>query len=309
MENQNGETQGIPLFKKYSNLFEDLKKISRAAAKIDEGTVYETANPESQKIMYKMLDEDLLPGSRLGNIENFKEFYSAVKAGKRGLILSEHYSNMDLPEIIYLLDKYGQDWSKEFAHKIVAIAGMKLNEADPLVRAWAEGFTRVVIYPSRSLDNVESNKTESQEKKKEEEQRARKINLAAMRAMDACKRRGEVILVYPSGTRYRPGQPETKRGLREIDSYLRMFDIMILVSLNGNCLRIDPQNPDNMLADFVVPDVVIHTASPVLDCKQFRKDVLSSLPPDTPDPKQCTVDKVMQILQEQHDQVEKTLKM
>ncbi len=297
---------GIPLYKKYANYFDELKKLSHAAAKIDETSVYETANLSTQKIMFKMLEENLLPGSKLGNIENFKAFYDAVQSGKRGLILSEHFSNMDLPEIIYLLEKHGEPWSIDFAHKIVAIAGMKLNEADPFVRAWAEGFTRVVIYPSRSLSSVEGSDSISEEQKKEEEQRARKINLAAMRAMDECKKRGEVILVYPSGTRYRPGKPETKRGLREIDSYLRMFDVMLLVSLNGNCLRIDSENADNMLADLVTQDVIIHTASPVIDCKQFRKDVLASLPEDEPDPKQKTVDRVMEILEKQHDEVEKT---
>ena len=127
-----------------------------------------------------------------------------------------------------------------------------------------------------------------------------------MHAMDDCKRRGQIILVFPSGTRYRPGQPETKRGLREIDSYLRLFDIMILVSVNGNCLRINESNPDDMLADIPVKDKVILTASPVIDCKTFRKEVLDSLPPDTAEPKQKTVDKVMQILEEQHEAVEKT---
>ena len=178
---------------------------------------------------------------------------------------------------------------------------MKLNEADPIVRAWAEGFTRVVIYPSRSLDSVKG----SEEEKKAEEQKARKINLAAMRAMDSCKKNGEIILVFPSGTRYRPGKPETKRGLREIDSYLRMFDVMLLVSNNGNCLRINPEKPDNMLADVVEEDVIIHTASPVIDCKAFRKEVLDSLPADEADPKQKTIDRVMEILEEQHEKTEK----
>lgn len=123
--------------------------------------------------------------------------------------------------------------------------------------------------------------------------------------MDACKKRGEVILVYPAGTRYRPGKPETKRGLREIDSYLRLFDIMILISNNGNCLRINPENPENMLFDLVEKDLVLHTASPVINCKEFRKNVLDALPADEPDPKQKTIDRVMELLQEQHDKVEK----
>ena len=255
--------------------------------------------------MKKILDDNFLPESGLGNVENFKAFYDAItKEGKSGLILMEHYTNLDLPGILYLLEKHGEPWSIDLASRIVAVAGMKLNEASVSVRAFTEGFTRVVIYPTRSLSAVEE-KEISEEEKAAEALRARKINFAAMRAMDSCKKRGQAILVFPSGTRYRPGKPETKRGLREIDSYLRLFDCMILVSVNGNCLRINPENPDDMLADIVEQDVITLTASPVINCKEFRNEVLSALPEDEEDPKQKTVDKVMEILEDIHNQVEK----
>ena len=292
------------LKEKFGDLFAEMVAHSKAAAKIDETKVYEEANPEMRKYMFKLLDDTFSADSGLGNLENFKDFYEkVVKQGKSGLILMEHYTNLDLPAIIYLLQKVGEPWADDFASRIVAVAGMKLNEASAGVRAFTEGFTRVVIYPTRSLNAVEA-KGISQEELKAEEQKARKINFAAMRAMDACKKRGQMILVFPSGTRYRPGKPETKRGLREIDSYLRLFDYMLLVGINGNCLRINPDNPDDMLEDILEPGKVTLTAHSVLDCKKFREDVLSSLPADESDPKQKTVDQVMQILDEIHNQVE-----
>ena len=292
------------LKEKFGDLFAEMVAHSKAAAKIDETKVYEEANPEMRKYMFKLLDDTFSADSGLGNLENFKDFYEkVVKQGKSGLILMEHYTNLDLPAIIYLLQKVGEPWADDFASRIVAVAGMKLNEASAGVRAFTEGFTRVVIYPTRSLNAVEERGI-SQEELKAEEQKARKINFAAMRAMDACKKRGQMILVFPSGTRYRPGKPETKRGLREIDSYLRLFDYMLLVGINGNCLRINPDNPDDMLEDILEPGKVTLTAHPVLDCKKFREDVLSSLPADESDPKQKTVDQVMQILDEIHNQVE-----
>lgn len=292
------------LKEKFGDLFAEMVAHSKAAAKIDETKVYEEANPEMRKYMFKLLDDTFSADSGLGNLENFKDFYEkVVKQGKSGLILMEHYTNLDLPAIIYLLQKVGEPWADDFASRIVAVAGMKLNEASAGVRAFTEGFTRVVIYPTRSLNAVEA-KGISQEELKAEEQKARKINFAAMRAMDACKKRGQMILVFPSGTRYRPGKPETKRGLREIDSYLRLFDYMLLVGINGNCLRINPDNPDDMLEDILEPGKVTLTAHPVLDCKKFREDVLSSLPANESDPKQKTVDQVMQILDEIHNQVE-----
>ena len=295
---------GKQLKEAYGNVFAEMTKLSKAAAKIDETQVYEEANLETRKYMKKILDDNFLPESGLRNVENFKAFYDAItKEGKSGLILMEHYTNLDLPGILYLLEKHGEPWSIDLASRIVAVAGMKLNESNIAVRAFTEGFTRVVIYPTRSLSAVEE-KEISEEEKIAEAQRARKINFAAMRAMDTCKKRGQAILVFPSGTRYRPGKPETKRGLREIDSYLRLFDCMILVSVNGNCLRINPEEPDDMLADIVEQDVITLTASPVINCKDFRNDVLNALPETEEDPKQKTVDKVMEILEDIHNQVE-----
>ncbi len=296
---------GIPLKEKYGKYFAQLTSVSHAAAKINEENIYQEANQKARQFMDPLLSENLLPDSGLNHIENFKAFYDAVaKEGKHGLILMEHYTNLDLPAIVYFLDHGKEDWQQDFAKRVVAIAGMKLNEESPFVRAFAEGFTRVVIYPTRSLSKAEA-AAQTAEEKAEEEKKARKINMAAMHAMDDCKKRGQMILVFPSGTRYRPGKPETKKGLREIDSYLRLFDVMILVSINGNCLRINPANPDDMLMDLVEEDKLLLTASPVIDCKKFRKEILDELPADESDPKQKTVDRVMAVLQRQHDEVEK----
>ena len=178
---------------------------------------------------------------------------------------------------------------------------MKLNEASPVVRAFAESFSRVVIYPTRSLDKKSAD-AQSEEEAKAEELKARKINLASMRAMTDCKKRGEVILVFPSGTRYRPDFPETKRGLREIDSYLRLFDYVLLVSINGSLLEIQDEN---MLNDLVTPEVTVFAGHEPIECKPFRNEFMASLPETEEDPKQKMIDHVMELLEKQHNEVEK----
>lgn len=297
---------GISIRKKYGDILAQLAQVSVAADKINETNVYQKANPQTRKFIDVLVGDHLAEGSRLENKENWHAFFDAVKAGKSGLILMEHYSNADLPALCWLLEHDLGEEGKELSSRIVAIAGMKLNESDPGVKAFAESFSRVVIYPTRSLIKTEE-KAQTEEEKLNEEKKARTINLAAMRAMDKCKRDGEVILVFPSGTRYRPGHPETKRGLREIDSYLRMFDVMVLVTINGQILSIDPDNPDDMLADKLDRAVQIFAASPVLTCKQYRKDYLASLPADHPDPKQAMIDHVMEQFDVQHAQIAKLL--
>lgn len=288
----------------YADFFKALSLNSVAAAKIDSSNVYQFANPKNRKLMDKLVEDNLLPESHLENVENFLDFYNQVKSGKSGLILMEHYSNTDLPAFLYMLEHSGNSDLADLSKRTVAIAGMKLNEDNPIVRAFAESFTRVVIYPTRSLTKNEE-KAQSEEEAKEEMLKARKINLAAMRAMDDCKKRGEVILVFPSGTRYRSGHPETKRGLREIDSYLRLFDIAICVSINGSILEIQDGKED-MLSDLVGPDKLVFTSSSVIECKKFRSEYLATLPENEPDPKQKMIDKIMEILEVQHENVEKT---
>ena len=292
----------IPLREKYADYFRKLAELATAPSKIDSTNVYQPGNPNTRKIMDALVAENMLPDSHLEGVENFEKFYDLVQSGKSGLILMEHYSNTDLPALCYLLEHSGNPKLADLSKRIVAIAGMKLNEDSPVVRSFAESFTRVVIYPTRSLTKNEA-AAQSEEEAKAEEQKARKINMAAMRAMDDCKRRGEVILVFPSGTRYREGHPETKRGLREIDSYLRLFDIVILVSINGNILEI---RSEDMLDDAVGEDKLVYASSPVIECKPFRKEFMAALPADDPDPKQKMIDHVMELLEEQHNRVEET---
>ena len=289
----------------YGEYFKAMLANSVAAAKIDSTNVYQPANLKNKEFIDKLVSDNLDPSSYFKNMDNFVDFFNQVKSGKSGLLLLEHYSNTDLPEFIYMLEHNSDGKLTEFADKIVAVAGMKLNEANPAVRAFAESFSRVVIYPTRSLDKA-SEKAQSEEEKKEEEQKARKINMAAMRAMDDCKKRGQVILVFPSGTRYRPGHPETKRGLKEIDSYLRLFDIALFVSINGSVLQMQPGHEEDMLSDLCVRDKVVFTASKVIECKKYRKEFLDSLPADYEDQKQAMIDHVMEVLEKQHEETEKT---
>jgi glycerol-3-phosphate O-acyltransferase len=286
---------GIPLGVKYGHLAAALAQSASTSSKIDASNVYQEANPKARAIMNTMVSENLLPGSGLEAKSHFIDFFDRVKAGEHGLILMEHYSSVDMPILCYLLDKDLADNEAHMSSHIVTIANMKLNEENRMVKAWAEGFSRIVIYPSRKMASDSD----------EEIARGRKINMAAMRALDQCRKQGRVVLVHPTGTRYRPGKPETRRGLREIDSYLRMFDIMILVTINGACLHLTPEDPDNMLADLVIPDVVMVTASPVIDCNQYRKEVAAANQ-DNPDAdlKQESADRIMGDLEAQHEKME-----
>ena len=176
---------------------------------------------------------------------------------------------------------------------------MKLNEENPYVSAFAEAYSRIIIYPSRSLCSITD-----PEKFKEEEKRSRVINLASMRALDRVRKQGNAVLVFPSGTRYRPGKPETKQGVREIDSYIRLSDVMLLVSINGTCLTFS-DDPADMLGDLLRKDRIVMTASPVIDCNEFRAEARAWAGDGVEDKKQMVVDYVMKRLEDMHEENEK----
>jgi glycerol-3-phosphate O-acyltransferase len=207
----------------------------------------------------------------------------------------EHYSNFDIPCFYELLER-GTEEMQRVAESIVSVAGVKLNETSKLVLAFTEIFTRVVLYPARSFGSI----TDPRQLREAEKRRAR-INIAAMKMLNALRKQGRLILVFPSGTRYRPWDPSTGRGLREMDTYLKFYSYVVTVAVNGNCLLPNPN--DCMDEDFVARDVMIYTVSPVRKTSEFRREALRGRS-HIEDPKQHVADNVMASLRRLHDRTE-----
>ena len=252
-------------------------------------SVYQVANLGNRRIIDGVLDELVLPGSRVVDLHQLVDLHQRSQAGESCLILMEHYSNFDLPCLSYLLRRQGES---DTAESIVAIAGMKLNMQSGFVRAFTEAYTRLVIYPSRSLDQISD-----PGKLEDERRRSMRINMAATRQMIRLKHKGRMVLVFPSGTRYRPGNPDTKRGVKEIDSYIKSFDTMVFVAIAGNVLQVHPSG--DMSADFATRDVMILLPTAPESCEEFRIRARIEAPRDT-DPKQFVADRVMAELDALH---------
>lgn len=268
-----------------------LQMMSKAThgSTVTEGNVLQLANTAILPYIDGMLDELILSDSVIKGIEHLEELLSKATGGASCMLLMEHYSNFDLPVLSYLLRADGERGTR-IAEAIVAIAGMKLNEDNPIVAAFTEAYTRIVIYPSRSLAGLDPKADFA------EFVRSNAINRAAMKSLNEMKKGGKLILVFPAGTRYRPWAPESKRGVREIDSYVKSFDYFCLVSVNGNVLRIQP---GDMAEDLVCQDRMILEASPVIACPEFRKAARDAVSEDE-DKKQAVVDEIMRKLDEMH---------
>jgi glycerol-3-phosphate O-acyltransferase len=242
-----------------------------------------------------MADSLMLPGSGLDGLENLEELLAKAESGKSCLLLLEHYSNLDL-SIFSLLTRRAGGRGDAVAKALIAIAGMKLNEDNPVVAAFASAYTRIVIYPSRSLQELDA------EKNREEIIRGNAINRAAMKALNEEKYKSRLILLFPSGTRYRPWDPSSKKGVREIDSYIRSFDYMCCVAMNGQILKVDKTD---MINDEVAKDVVRVTVGQVLSCASFREKARAEAETaGIEDKKQAAVDAVMTELDRLHTPAE-----
>jgi 1-acyl-sn-glycerol-3-phosphate acyltransferase len=267
--------------------------LSKIPTVINGDNVFQEGDPEILAILDEMVGKLILPGSGLDGLEHLEELLTLAESGKSCLLFPEHYSNLDL-SIISLMARKAGGRGSDVGNSIIAIAGMKLNEDNPAVAAFTGAYTKIVIYPSRYLSGLDANE------KKAEFIRSTMINRAALKVINEQKVKGKMILIFPSGTRYRPWDPGSKKGVREIDSYIRSFDYMCLVALNGEILHI--QKTD-MINDEVSKDLVRVTVSPVISCAEFREKAMASISEDE-DKKQVVCDAIMAELEKMHTAAE-----
>ncbi len=280
-----------------SHLVQKLLDNAQSEETITPENVYQIGNNVNREIIKTLIDQLMLPGSTINGFENMQELYKRSKNGESCLLLVEHYSNFDIPAIYQVLEQE-KELGKEIADSIISIAGMKLSVDNPVVSAFAEAYTRIVIYPSRSLKQFEGTAEYDDEQKL-----SSTINRAALYSMIKAKHHGHIILVFPAGTRYRENDPSTKRGLPEMDSYLKSFDHVLFLGIAGNLLKVT----EEMHNDKLNPDVVVLQASPVLKAKAFRSNARETAEKNgASDVKQAAADAIMAKLEEMHNLAEKT---
>jgi len=275
----------------YGDLAMQMVQNSRQPDRITHDAIFQESNLNNRSLIEKILDDLVQPGSSMVGADHIRELYQRCKAGEPGLLLLEHYSNFDIPCLFYLMHKLGPEYA-EAIESVVAMAAMKLNEESRFVLAFTEAYTRIVIYPGRALEVAARGTQEEEEIRK-----AKQINMSAMREMVRCKNTGRIILLFPTGTRYRPGVPDSKRILRAVDTYIKGFRNAVFVGIAGNVLLVNPES--EMSEDFLNPDIVTFAAGPVISCSQFRNAAREAAPSDQT-PKDAVAEAVGRTLDEMH---------
>ncbi|KAL0264048.1 UNVERIFIED_CONTAM: hypothetical protein PYX00_010913 [Menopon gallinae] len=233
---------------------------------VDPKQVFIQSDPLAQKLSHSFVDALMSPDSTIEGLEYLKELSLKAEQGASCLILLEHYSNADYPCFHQLLYRMQ---AQDVANKMVAIAGVKLYEKSDLTHFMIKAYTSLLVYPSRSIIHLGEG-----EKALAEKERASAINMAFLRQLRQIKNKDRLIVLFPSGTRYREGKPETKELVSEVATYLKQFDYCVFIGINGNVLRIVSENMDE---DILCPDTLVFTVSQVYSTHDFIQDCLSDL--------------------------------
>ncbi len=249
----------------YGEYAKRLLKGSIAPRIVTDRTVFQQANLKNRAIVHEILSDCVLPNSSVINLEHLETLarYSREE-GQACLILMEHYSNFDLPGLCYLLSMQG-DGARQIDEQIVAMSASKLNEESDVVLAFSEGYSRIVIVPARRMAHMMASAG-----RKEQMRAAFSINRAASREIHRIKNEGRIILMFPAGTRYKPGDPDTKRILPIVYSYIRRFDYIVFVGIAGQVLHFN--NYHDMTSDYVTKDWLFYAASEPYAMRDFRKE-------------------------------------
>ncbi len=212
--------------------------------------------------------------SKIIGTENIKKFHDFALQGKTCLILARHVGNFDVPNLYHLMKNQNL---LDIFNDIVFIAGRKLNEEYDLIRLLTIMFPRIVIIP-----------------KGEDAEQAKSINLAAWRELQKIKKQSKMILLYPTGTREREWDPNSFKGIRETYNYVKSFDHIIFLNVQGNTLI---PSPETMINDKFVNDTIIFTFSQVHETKSLLDRIINeNKNKKTNDTKQFVADKLVDII-------------
>jgi len=253
--------------------------------------IYQESHEANRELFLSVAVNFLKEGSGIDGLEHLVRLGELSAQGHSCLIFSEHVSNLDVPTFWMLMRLAGPEYVELF-NRIIFIAGRKLNEESGVVKLFAEMFARIVISPKSFYENLPDG-----EEKDRLIAEAQAINLAAYRKICEFRSQGRIILVYPTGTRYRPWDPATGRGIREAEGYLRSFQYFLFAACEGNLML--PERSGSMADETPRADRIRLRFSPVEDAAGFRRRLIAEHSEQTergadlPDVKQFIVDRIM----------------
>lgn len=234
--------------------------------KITPENVFQPGIRNNYNLFIELVDRLMLPGSCVKGAGNLLETLSLLKRKKSILFLLKHLGNFDVPCFYSLLSKEGPQY-QEILDRLVFIAGRKLNEDSPEVKTFTEIFSRLVIVPGREI-SPENGTPDKETGRDEALKEASLINRAALRMMIKLKKEGHIIALFPLGGRPKPWLKENNIGVKETTSYMRIFDFVHFIRMDGNIMPVG----DEMKHERPRRDRVVFSISKPLPAKAYLEE-------------------------------------
>lgn len=233
--------------------------------KITPDNVFQEGIHRNLNLFLELVDQLMLPGSRIEGAANLLSSLELLKQKKSLLFLMKHQGNFDAICLYSLLKREGEPY-QDILNRLVFIAGRKLNEDSVVVKTFAEIISRLIIVPKREIPLKTESETEEQAVQRELiETEARRINRAALRMLIKLKQEGRIIALYPLGGRPKPWLPE--KGVKETTSYMRMFDYVHFINMSGNLMEVQR----DMRAERPRRDRVVFTLSEAVSAEDYLR--------------------------------------
>ncbi len=214
-------------------------------------------------IFMELVDRLMLPGSCVKGAKYLINTLSLIKQKKSILFLMKHIGNFDVPCLYSLLSKEGEQY-QQILDRLVFIAGRKLNEDSLLVKTFSEIFSRLVIVSNREIPIQTDHETPEQKSYRVTiENEATPINRAAFRKMINLKKEARIIVLFPMGGRPKPWLKE--KGVKETTSYMRLFDYVQFIKMEGNLLPVGRE----MKEECPQRDKIVFTISDAVLAKDY----------------------------------------
>ena len=239
---------------------EQLAAIRSAAAQVPKAelapeSVVRWANKANQPHFAAICRRLLLPGSRIQGLAHLEALVGLAREEHPCLLCLNHRSNLDVPTLFTLLTDQADP---DLFHRIIWIAGRKLEEDVGPTRLLVQCFNRVVVTPHTWFAKQHS---------EEQTHQARMINIAAERALARLRKEGWVCALFPAGTRMRTDKESTQRAVDETAGYVRLFRYMVLCHIHGCTMPVAKDS--DLTREIPRLDRVIYNFGPVLRAEEW----------------------------------------
>ena len=222
--------------------------------------VFEPYNPKNRELVYEIAEDYILPESTIVNAEQLEVLLKLAKEGKSCIIMSEHYSNFDSIGLYYIIRKKYPHLLSLFEN-LIFLAASKLNTEHKIVLAFSESMSRLIIHQARNQQ--QKNIT------KEDASLLASVAKSSFQKMQELKNQGNIIFMFPSGTRFRENQQNSRQAIEQTASFLKRFDYVCFLGIKGNVLTV---SSTNMSVDELQIDTLVYYFSAPQKCSDVLEN-------------------------------------